>query len=222
MSNFESISSAVAYTDSNPEIRKAINLSTFINQAAKLREDIKAGRTKGISFPAKKKSLRAGSRTRTDAEKVRIVNGINNIRREGLSVPYACGEMQITARTYRNWAKMLGIETALNISKTDTSFDAEVTRLIKEDGLSITDACARHGVRMSGFRNRAIKRGDLVTKKQAVVSVEDVKMVDDIQALADSGKTVKDAAASFGLYFWQFHQLRERVNKCKPPTKYIK
>ena len=148
----ESIASCISYANST---KAAVGFAVMVTEGDSLRNDIKAGKYEGVSFPEPKQ--RKKRKTYSNAQKIAKMEEINGLRDAGAKKTQACTDAGINSRMYEKWSVDLGIK--YTEKPVDAyPYDLPIASLVR-GGESVESACAKFGLKSEAWRYRAIKKG---------------------------------------------------------------
>lgn len=159
--NYSRESSALAYLVSK---ESKIVPTQFERLAAAVKRDIKLGKVNGLEFPVEEPPVLGIAkgmikRKFTEAQKLRAVERVNELREGGMNCKSALIEVGIHNPSYRKWAKQFNI-SIVGLRPTDRIHDDAIVSLMR-DGHSLTSACGTFGACRVSFRARMKKREEL-------------------------------------------------------------
>ena len=107
-STSETVSNCISYANST---KAAVGFAVMATNGDSLRDDIKAGKYEGVSFPEPKKGKWKGTKSKIpEAKRRAAVMEVHALRQEGMKAKDAVKECGMNWATYRNWQDQLNID----------------------------------------------------------------------------------------------------------------
>jgi len=151
-SSSETISNCISYANSTKE---AVGFAVMVSGSDSLRDEIKAGKYEGISFPEPKQRKKRAHYS--NAERIEKMEEVNGLRDTGFKKTQACAEASINPRMYEKWSMDLGIKYTEKVVD-DYPYDLPIANLVR-GGENVESACSKFGLKSEAWRYRAIKKG---------------------------------------------------------------
>ena len=148
----ETISNCISYANSTKE---AVGFAVMVTEGDSLRNEIRAGKYEGVSFPEPKQ--RKERKTYSNAQKIAKIEEVNRLRDEGAKKTQGCDGAEISARMYERWSKDMGIDYKEKVAD-EHPYDIPIANLVRE-GENLESACAKFRVKPSAWRYRAVRKG---------------------------------------------------------------
>ena len=148
----ETVSSCIAFANST---KAAVGFAVMVSDGDSLREEIKAGKHKGISFPKTDQPKKRP--TYSNAQRIAKLEEVNRLRDEGAKKTQACHEAGVSCNAYQKWSMDLGIKYTEKVVD-EYPYDLPIANLVR-GGENVESACAKFGLKSEAWRYRAVKKG---------------------------------------------------------------